>query len=265
MYNALKGFVLRFLKVPSEPADPMGDVESLVVFRASPNFFKYKLYLWIARQVMKYIGLLVGVIVLIVMMFSADGAMALLFAALVVVLPILAVVQTAFSYVMLRLDYEMRWYKVTDRSLRIREGVWLVREMTMTFDNIQNISVTQGPIQRLLNIADLRVQTAGGGGAMPGADQQSQYAFFSMHTGYFRGIDNAEGIKQMMQQRLRLARTSGLGDLEEPEPGWEAAPSAAPATVDTATLEAARDLLAEVRAFRAAAQRLAPEPPAGWT
>ena len=91
---------------------------------------------------------------------------------------------------MLRLDYEMRWYKVTDRSLRIREGVWRMREMTMMFDNIQNISITQGPIQRMLNIADLKVQTAGGSTPVP---QQGQKGMtFDMHTGYFRGIDTAD-------------------------------------------------------------------------
>jgi membrane protein YdbS with pleckstrin-like domain len=59
------------------------------------------------------------------------------------------------SYVTIRLDYEFRWYKTTHRSLRIREGVWLVREMTMTYANIQDISVSQGPLQRLFGIADL--------------------------------------------------------------------------------------------------------------
>ena len=38
-----------------------------------------------------------------------------------------------------------------------------VREMTVTFANIQNAPVNQGPIQRALGIADLQVETAGGG------------------------------------------------------------------------------------------------------
>ena len=72
--------------------------------------------------------------------------------------------QAALTYFSLRLNYEMRWYKVTDRSLRIRAGVWNVHEMTMTFANVQNISITQGPLERLFGISDVRVETAGGGG-----------------------------------------------------------------------------------------------------
>ena len=64
----------------------------------------------------------------------------------------------------MRLDYEQRWYVVTDRSLRLRTGVWSVREMTMSFANLQQITVTQGPLQRLLGLADVRFQSAGGGG-----------------------------------------------------------------------------------------------------
>src|SRR5207249_3022813 len=71
---------------------------------------------------------------------------------------------SVFFLAVLRLDYEKRWYVVTDRSLRIREGVVKVREMTVNFANIQNISISQGPLQRILGIADLRVDTAGGGG-----------------------------------------------------------------------------------------------------
>ncbi|HET7537279.1 MAG TPA: hypothetical protein VFJ90_12545, partial [Candidatus Didemnitutus sp.] len=45
-------------------------------------------------------------------------------------------VQIPITYAVRRLDYEMRWYMVTDRSLRIRHGVWRVSESTMSFANI---------------------------------------------------------------------------------------------------------------------------------
>src|SRR4029077_20010196 len=88
-----------------------------------------------------------------------------------------------FALAVLRLDFDKRWYVVTDRSLRVREGVLRVSEMTVTFANIQNISVSQGPIQRALGIADLRVDTAGGGSTTPG-----HAATQSMHTAWLRGI-----------------------------------------------------------------------------
>ncbi len=46
MYSFLKPKVLRLLKVPPEPTDPMGEVGSLKVFRASKNYYKYRLFLW---------------------------------------------------------------------------------------------------------------------------------------------------------------------------------------------------------------------------
>ncbi len=67
------------------------------------------------------------------------------------------------SLALVRLNFEKRWYIVTDRSLRVREGILNVREMTVTFANIQNISISHGPVQRAIGIAELRVDTAGGG------------------------------------------------------------------------------------------------------
>lgn len=52
-----------------------------------------------------------------------------------------------YSYLLQRLNYELSWYIVTDRSLRIRIGIWIVEEITMTFDNIQNLRITAGPLQ----------------------------------------------------------------------------------------------------------------------
>src|SRR5690606_7072264 len=180
-------------------------------FRASPNYFRYKRILWLISLP---IGLLFGAgleVALIVAAVAGQGSIvSFLIALAAILLAIFIIFQVLFSYTMLRLDYEMRWYKVTDRSLRIREGVWRMREMTMMFDNIQNISITQGPIQRMLNIADLKVQTAGGSTPVPQQGHQAQT--FDMHTGYFRGIDNAQEILALMQSRLRNARTAGLGD-----------------------------------------------------
>ena len=47
-----------------------------------------------------------------------------------VALPLLLVV-----WFLLRVDYDLRYYVVTDRSLRVREGAWNVREMTITYDS----------------------------------------------------------------------------------------------------------------------------------
>src|SRR6185295_13129153 len=107
-------------------------------------------------------------------------------------------------------DFEKRWYVVTNRSLRVREGVLSVREMTVTFANIQNISVSQGPLQRFFKIADLRVDTAGGGGA-----ETAKHPGMNLHTAWFRGIENAEEVKALVLERLRGLKDAGLGDRDD--------------------------------------------------
>lgn len=149
--------------------------------------------------------------------------------------------QIPVTFVVLRLEYEMRWYIVTDRSLRIRAGAWKVQETTMSFANLQQVEVTQGPLQRLLGLADVRVQSAGGG-----SGEHDPHADDSMHRARFHGVDNAQEIRDLILERLRRYRTAGLGD---PDDHRDHVP-AAPAGGDV--LAATRELAAEARALRAA-------------
>lgn len=156
--------------------------------------------------------------------------------------------QMLITFVALRLDFELRWYMVTDRSLRIRSGVWSVQEITMSFANLQQVMVSQGPVQRLLGIADLRVESAGGGG---GSIDPHQGHLDSMHAGVFHGVDNAPEVRDLILARLRSFRESGLGDPDEAT----SSPPPAGATSTPVVLLAARELLEETRALRAALNR----------
>jgi uncharacterized membrane protein YdbT with pleckstrin-like domain len=147
-----------------------------------------------------------------------------------------------------KLDFEKRWYLVTDRSLRLREGILHVREMTITFANIQNISISQGPIQRALGIADLRVDTAGGSAPARGKHKDGRAQ--SLHTAFFRGVDNANAIRELIQTRLRELKDSGLGDLEE-KVVVTASTTANPASVQP-LVAVLREVAAEARALRQA-------------
>ena len=167
---------------------------------------------------------------------------------------VIYLVQLPLTYAVRRLDYEMRWYVVTDRSLRIRTGVWNVQEITMSFANLQQVEVTQGPLQRLLGLADVKVQSAGG------SDSRSEGrhgAGDSLHTGHFHGVDNATEIRDLVLDRLKRYRESGLGDPEEARhappapPGPAGVATAAAAGADDLLL-AARELATEARALRVA-------------
>jgi membrane protein YdbS with pleckstrin-like domain len=154
--------------------------------------------------------------------------------------------QIPLTYAVRRLDYEMRWYMVTDRSLRLRHGVWKISESTMSFANIQQVVVSQGPLQRLLGLADVKVKSAGGGGG--GGHHQHHGA--DMHTGLFHSVTNASEIRDLILDRLRRFRETGLGDPDDKVAPHAGTP-ARPCMISADALSAARELAAEARALRA--------------
>jgi membrane protein YdbS with pleckstrin-like domain len=251
--SPLKSLMLRALKVPPEPQLPSGTVETARVFRASRRFLHLKLLNWGSGQFFTLIGLIGALAVLHLIETGAIDVLSdmphrpiiLRLASWFEVVGVVGfLVQVPVSLVPVILDWEMRWYIVTDRSLRIREGVWKVTEMTMTFDNVQEVSIRQGPIERLFGIANLRVRTAGGGGRRGAHEGESEEA--SGHIGYFRGVDDAPAIRDLILERLKRLRDAGLGDPDQP-------PSAAEIPVEAGwpgVLDAARELLEEARALR---------------
>jgi len=79
---------------------------------------------------------------------------------------------------------------------------------------VQNITVRQGPLQRILGLADVVVRTAGGGGSSEthgGGGTVGE----SMHVGKLRAVDNAEMVRDLILERLRRFRDSGLGDPDD--------------------------------------------------
>ena len=211
MYERLKSTLLWLLKVPPEPHDPMGDVHSLRVFRAAPGYLHYITIGWLITQLA--ILLSGGLIFIPLLVASAASGFA---SVVVIVLAVFAaavfIVQAGITFFSLRLNYEMRWYKVTDRSLRIRAGIWNLHEMTMTFANVQNITISQGPLERLFGISDVKVDTAGGG---KDSGPPGQAGGSNLHVATFRGVDNPEAIRDLMLQRLRLLRDAGIGDPDD--------------------------------------------------
>jgi len=236
---------LRLLKVPPRPDAPAGAPGSVRVFRAARNFLYYRLVGWGVKQVGALWGLIAGLAVIGYLpefpydhwLHRAEIFGIFTFAA-----------QLPFTFVGTLFDYRLRWYIVTDRSLRVREGIFKVNERTMSFANIQNLAVNQGPLQRLLGIFDLEVKSAGGGEKQQGKEEGDD-----LHTGYFRGVENAEEIKRLILDRLRRLRDSGLGDPEEEEGEEGEAPAPAPAesSAESPAVAAAHQLLAEARRLRA--------------
>jgi uncharacterized membrane protein YdbT with pleckstrin-like domain len=238
--------LLRLLKVPAEPEPPPGDVRLLRTFRAAPSYFGYSVAKWVLKQASAAVGLLFSYMfvtnVLSDLPIPYFGMLELLFVTAFVA-------QLPFSYMVVRLDFEMRWYMLTDRSMRIRHGILSVHEQTMTFANVQNITIRQNPLQRLFGIATIAVRAAGGGGSESGSGGKSS----GTHEAVFEGVDDAVAIRDVIRDRLRQYRDAGLGDLDESSEQLAAAPAhagnlAAPAA-------AAGRLLDEVRSMRALLSR----------
>lgn len=286
MLEPIRRLVLRLFRVPPEPAIPAG-ARVIRVFRAAPNYYRYKLVLWGIKQ----IGFLVTLVAVVlgagaIAAEPASSAQLAILRGVQSLAVAVFLVQLPISFGVMRLGYELRWYILMDRSLRIREGVIAIQEKTMTFANIQQISIERNPLQRLLGLADVHVRTAGGGASTGGGGAGGQVGE-GMHEAFFRGVDNAEEIRTAIRERVRLHRGTGLGDPDdrgaaalaaEPRataalPGPAVTAGAAPArpgvVVATAAagegtdalLAAARELRDEVRAWRAARRPLPPASP----
>lgn len=235
MLDSLRGWIKRILRVPPDPEIPGGPAAGVLIFRAGANFYRWRLCGWAAMcLVITLAAVALAVILTRALVRSPEwvrqvwtgieiaGALALL-AFLVV------------SYLSLSLDYELRWYIVTSHSLRVRQGVWFIHELTMTFANIQEIRVSSGPLQNLLGLANVEVRAAGGAAGPHGTTVG--------HMASFESVDNAIQIRDLLVERLRRYRDSGLGGSAEP---------AHHPVAGVAEVEAARALLAEAKALRAA-------------
>lgn len=233
MYRGLWGMLTRWFRVPDKPPTlPVAAGESADSFQPAPGFLSY-------MMVPFWIGLLLfdGLVFIawVVLMF-AEPAIGLITSPFFFAL---AVVPDIIAYLAIHLRYDTTWYVMTGRSLRIRRGIWVIRETTITFENVQNVTVNQGPLQRFFGIADVRVDTAGGGGAVQGP-HGTQAA--NPHQGLIEGIANARDIRDRILTRLRASGTTGLGD--EGEPVREAGRAAGWSTEHVAVLREIRDALA---------------------
>jgi membrane protein YdbS with pleckstrin-like domain len=200
IYSGIWGVLVRWFRVPEHPPTiPGAGADAAQSFRPAEGFLRYlKFYFWFALVVID--GLIFVGWIAIAVAWPLAGALLALPALFVAVVP------DVVAYIAIHLRYDTTWYVISNRSMRIRRGIWLLHETTITYENIQNIRVTQGPIQRYFGIGDVLVETAGGGAG--GAEG----AHLTMHRGLVEGVDNAHEIRDLILSHLRKTRTAGLGD-----------------------------------------------------
>lgn len=164
--------IARMLAIPSEPPLPPGDHSEVVhVLRPEAGFLKYVS----VRNALGYAGVLtVGFLIAWLEIVDEEGegsaspSSEWIIGALAVY-GVLLVVGLCCVLTAARVRAEVTWYILTERSVRIRTGAWKIRESTISLRNVQDVRVTQGPIQRCFGFSTLTIATAGAAGACTGS------------------------------------------------------------------------------------------------
>lgn len=159
---------------------------------------------WLAyRYLQALFGLLnqfIGVGVLAVLAVAQLGKGGVLVALLLAVVEFFII---GLALVVTRVDFDLRHYLVGDRSLRVAQGAWRREEVTLSYANVQNIEVMQGPLERLFGFKSLTVSTAGSDGS-PQDD--------ASHLVTLVGLENADELRELILGMLKQHKDSGLGE-----------------------------------------------------
>lgn len=242
IYRGIWGVLVGLFRVPAEPpALPVASGGRHDSFRPSDAYLRYlKFKFWVILALVDGV-ITLGWIIATAALLAVDQPIW----AGVISLPALAIIvlPEIVAYIGIHLTYDTTWYVLTDRSLRIRQGLWIIREVTITFENVQNVTVEQGPLERYFGIASVLVETAGGGG---GGGKHPNHAAMS-HQGMLHGLSNAPEIRDLILSRVRASVSAGLGDEHRSQ---LAARASAAATPRAATPQWSPEHLAALRAIR---------------
>ncbi len=202
LYEGIWGLLSGVFCVPRDaPTLPSDDASSIVTRKPSPEFVKYlKLQFWLVLGIVATVSIISGTVAVVA---SQNGWVALLVVFAIAIVMLIGLI----GYLAIHLRYDTTWYIFSDRSMRLRRGIWLIRESTITFENVQNVKVTQGPLERYFGIANVVVETAGGGGASPESG-----AGLIMHSGLIEGVAEAAQIRDLIMSHVRTKSSAGLGD-----------------------------------------------------
>lgn len=213
-YRGIWSVVTSHMQVPEQPPHLSGaDDQRVNSFRPASGFLRYlKFQFWVALTLFDGV-LFVGWLVLL---FKAPWWLSLVLTPIIWAIMILPDI---VAYIAIHLRYDTTWYVLSDRSMRIRRGIWTIHETTITYDNIQNVSIRQGPLQRYFGIANVLVETAGGG-----SSGSSESTSSIGHSGLLEGIDNAPELRELLMAKWQESRSSGLGDEVEPPSGRSVPP-----------------------------------------
>lgn len=202
-YQGVWGILTGYFCLPDGPPSlPSMEGETVEYMRPSLAYLNYrKFFFWIGLVVIDVILFILWG--LFTLWWPLGGLMTAPIWLFVIIVPDIV------AYIAIYLRYDTTWYVLTDRSMRIRRGIWSIYETTITFENIQNVYIAQGPVQRWFGFANLLVMSAGGGGS----NHEGHAA--GSHVGLMEGLDNAAELRKRILARSQF--NTGLGDERETE------------------------------------------------
>lgn len=200
LVRLLKPLFLPLLKLElAAPHLPEGS--SLVrALKPSDRWLGYRYLQTLFGFLNQFIGLGVAAIALV----AKFRAMGLAAALLLLVIELFII---GLALVVTRVDFELRHYLVGDRSLRVVRGAWKREEVTLSYANVQNLEVAQGPLERLFGFKSLSISTAGAD-SQPGQDHS--------HVVTLVGLENADEVRLLILGMLGKQKDSGLGEPTQP-------------------------------------------------
>ena len=100
--------------------------------------------------------------------------------------------------------YRSLEYIVDSDAVKMKKGVFWRKRVTVPYSKITNVDVTQGPVQRMLNIGTIHVQTAGAG-----STQAAQAELTLL------GVMDLDGLKDTIMERVRNYTFSGSQEVKK--------------------------------------------------
>ncbi|MFC1608345.1 PH domain-containing protein [Candidatus Latescibacterota bacterium] len=97
-------------------------------------------------------------------------------------------------------------YCIDKEAVRMSKGVFWKRRVTVPYDKITNVDISQGPLERMYNVGKIHVQTAGAGGPQ-GANAELRLL----------GVRNLEDIKETIMEGVRGQKQSLNASQEIPK------------------------------------------------
>ncbi len=196
LVRLLRPLFLPLLKLELEPPH-LPEGSSLVrALKPTEQWLAYRYLAVLFGLLNQFIGAAVAAVALIL----STERLGVVVAVLIGLAQLLIV---GFALVATRVDFELRHYLVGDRSLRVTQGAWKREEVTLSYANIQNLEVTQGPLERLFGFKALTISTAGSdSGAGDGHG----------HVVSLVGLEDADELRGLMLAMLEHQRDSGLGE-----------------------------------------------------